>query len=301
MSGFTEYDVERAAANGREEGYKRFEKERDALKARLDGAVKSRNDILAERDALKAELAQLKARIPREPFDVRCADALADEVAVLIKSGRLDTRSPAGDALLDYRNPPMTTRADALVNARVTAERLAARVEQLKGALSEIRCYATVGVTRGPESDHWIRATGLADAALAAPDDAQLATRDARVAAEATGSLIQHCAMLDDALRALVACGMPARARELELHPHRQEAVVAKIDHALAAAPDDVRAYVEGIRAEALREAADHFETARLEALDVHGGVVEVDAKLGPQIAAKLRALATTSPTENER
>ncbi len=51
---------------------------------------------------------------PREPFDVRCADALADEVSVLVMRQVLDARSPAADALIDYRNPPSTPRADRL-------------------------------------------------------------------------------------------------------------------------------------------------------------------------------------------
>jgi len=47
-------------------------------------------------------------------LDKRCADALADEVAVLVKRGVIDSRSPAADALLDYRNPPSSPRADRL-------------------------------------------------------------------------------------------------------------------------------------------------------------------------------------------
>lgn len=48
------------------------------------------------------------------PFDQLCADRLADEVAVLVRRGVIDSRSPAADALLDYRNPPSTPRADRL-------------------------------------------------------------------------------------------------------------------------------------------------------------------------------------------
>jgi len=42
---------------------------------------------------------------PERPFDKRAADALANEVAKLIERGVIDSRSPAADALLDYRDP----------------------------------------------------------------------------------------------------------------------------------------------------------------------------------------------------
>lgn len=58
-------------------------------------------------------------------FDKRCADALADEVAVLVRRQVIDARSPAADALLDYRNPPSTERADRL--ATLQSERDAAQ------------------------------------------------------------------------------------------------------------------------------------------------------------------------------
>ena len=45
----------------------------------------------------------------------RDADRLADEVAILVRWHKLDARSPAGDALLDYRDPPSSERADRLV------------------------------------------------------------------------------------------------------------------------------------------------------------------------------------------
>ena len=39
-------------------------------------------------------------------FDKRAADHLADEVAKLVERKVIDARSPAADALLDYRDPP---------------------------------------------------------------------------------------------------------------------------------------------------------------------------------------------------
>jgi hypothetical protein len=101
--------------------------ESDALNWRnhaLDVANEYYAKLWAECESLKAELKTLKAQMPRNPFDVRCADALADEVAVLIRRRLLDSRSPAGDALLDYRNPPTNPRVDRLARLDETIARL---------------------------------------------------------------------------------------------------------------------------------------------------------------------------------
>lgn len=42
----------------------------------------------------------IESRVP--PFTIRAADKLAAEVAALVRSGKLDARSKAGDALLGY-------------------------------------------------------------------------------------------------------------------------------------------------------------------------------------------------------
>lgn len=55
------------------------------------------------------------------PFDKIGADRLADEVAAMVTRGVLDPRSPAADALLDYRCPPRTPRSDALAAAPASA------------------------------------------------------------------------------------------------------------------------------------------------------------------------------------
>lgn len=51
-------------------------------------------------------------------LDKRCADALADEVDVLVRRKVIDARSPAADALLDYRNPPSSLRSEAIAKRR---------------------------------------------------------------------------------------------------------------------------------------------------------------------------------------
>jgi hypothetical protein len=79
--------------------------------------------LAAAREAvqLRERVAELEKRVPDEPFDKRCADALADEVAVLVRNRAIDSRSPAADALLDYRNPPSTLRADRLAELESAA------------------------------------------------------------------------------------------------------------------------------------------------------------------------------------
>lgn len=84
--------------------------------------------VAAEERAERAEKAILSFG---SPFDKRGADRLADEVAALIRLRVISERSPVADALLDYREPPSTPRADRL--AEVEAERDALR-EQLREA-----------------------------------------------------------------------------------------------------------------------------------------------------------------------
>lgn len=57
-------------------------------------------------------------------FKVRAADSLADEVAALIRLRQIDARSPAGDALLDYREPPQTERSERLAYLETETQRL---------------------------------------------------------------------------------------------------------------------------------------------------------------------------------
>lgn len=70
------------------------------------------------------------------------ADRLADEVANLVMMRRLDARSAAADALLDYRNPPQSERSDRITDLETSlsaatsrAERAEAEVKRLKQRL----------------------------------------------------------------------------------------------------------------------------------------------------------------------
>lgn len=84
---------------------------------------------------LQGENARMKAILGS--FDKRCADALADEVAVLVRRQVIDARSPAGDALLDYRNPPSTPRADRLTTLQAKVEEMTILIEQANGVLAK--------------------------------------------------------------------------------------------------------------------------------------------------------------------
>jgi len=89
--------------------------------------------IVDEIDRLREENAGLRARLPRKPFDVRCADALADEVAVLVRRRVIDARSPAGDALLSYRDPPWSKRSDRMAALEAENAELRRQLEQARG------------------------------------------------------------------------------------------------------------------------------------------------------------------------
>lgn len=61
------------------------------------------------------KLAEILDCVPNTPFDKRCADALADEVDLLVCRKVIDSRSPAADALLSYRDPPTSPRSEHLL------------------------------------------------------------------------------------------------------------------------------------------------------------------------------------------
>lgn len=82
----------------------------------LDATIARFTSLVEERDKANSQLImRVRNSLPwDDTMDKRCADKLADEVAVLVKTHVIDSRSPAGDALLDYRNPPSSERADRL-------------------------------------------------------------------------------------------------------------------------------------------------------------------------------------------
>ena len=84
--------------------------------------VRTERAAARERDEARAELARLR----------RDGERLADEVAALVRLRELDPRSPVGDALLDYREPPSSPRADRLAAAEQRARDAEQRAEDAK-------------------------------------------------------------------------------------------------------------------------------------------------------------------------
>lgn len=92
--------------------------------------------LRADNTRLWEENAELRRRPPRT-FDQLAADRLADEVAVLVHRGHLDARSPAGDALLDYRSPPSSPRAERMARLEAQVLQLEAKIAKLEAALAD--------------------------------------------------------------------------------------------------------------------------------------------------------------------
>lgn len=86
---------------------------------RLQAAAEDRErQHKAALDSLRLERDHARMRLDVD------AKRLADEVAVLVKRRVIDSRSPAADALLDFREPPSSPRADRLAALEGEAQRL---------------------------------------------------------------------------------------------------------------------------------------------------------------------------------
>lgn len=97
-------------------------KRADELEKRLRA---ERGEALEQLSVVRQELATVTLERDRARLCLeRDAARLADEVQVLIRRRVIDARSPAADALLDFRNPPSTPRADRLVELELEVERL---------------------------------------------------------------------------------------------------------------------------------------------------------------------------------
>lgn len=129
-----------------------------------------------------AELKKLTIELARITVRLLTAEDLADEVDALIARRVISERSPAADALLDYRDPPRTERSDRLgkldtqlVDHDKRMDALAAQV----AVLAEIDSYLEeagdsemvfshvaqllrqAGFARGPGMDDFFKDTSL--------------------------------------------------------------------------------------------------------------------------------------------
>lgn len=97
--------------------------------------------MLARAEAAEAWVAQFG------PFKKRAADTLADEVAVLIRHKVISMRSPVADALLDYRNPPATERADRMAALEAANATLTTMREAIRRLIADAVYFAPSTVT----------------------------------------------------------------------------------------------------------------------------------------------------------
>lgn len=94
-------------------------------------------------------------------FKTRAAEALADEVSVLISRKVIDSRSPAADALLDYHETKMRTpRSDRIAELEQEVERLrAAAPKTLSPAFGWIAVKTSPVIPAGSfwANDEWLK------------------------------------------------------------------------------------------------------------------------------------------------
>jgi len=108
----------------------------------VDGESLSSNDIRDLRSQLSTLRGKLEeARGERNAAQAwrQCAERLADEVDVLVRRKTIDTRSPAADALLDYREPPSTPRSERLATMESALAMATARAEAAEKEIDQLR------------------------------------------------------------------------------------------------------------------------------------------------------------------
>lgn len=119
---------------------------------------------------LRARLAAAEAS---RSFKERAAEALADEVAVLVERKAIDSRSPAADALLDYRDPPRSVRADRIATLEGKLAAAEARAAQAHNDALEEAARIADRIAREAQ-DRLARMGGRADSAqIFAPKQAR--------------------------------------------------------------------------------------------------------------------------------
>lgn len=98
------------------------------------GEATSRGCPDCRRLAQELEVARWEAQRLR-----RDGGRLADEVAALVRRRAVDSRSPVADALLDYRDPPSTPRADRLAAAERRAEFAEAEAAAIRDGQAQLQ------------------------------------------------------------------------------------------------------------------------------------------------------------------
>lgn len=100
------------------------------------------------RELALAAQAPAAAPEPLSPFDRIGADRLADEVDLLVRRKMLNERSPAADALLDYRSPPMSPRSDRLLVMEDGMRDIRRRLERMAPGSNDTIRYAIADISR---------------------------------------------------------------------------------------------------------------------------------------------------------
>lgn len=181
-----------------------LEEEVDNLKTAVAGA-----DNLWEQQQARAEQAESERDLAKIRLE-RDGGRLADEVAVLVRQRVVDQRSPVADALLDFRDPPTSERADRLVT--LESERDAAQGE-VASLTEENGAIRSKNEELGQENATLRERVATLEREVREQDDARLATE-----CDLTTAGISVDDGLHDAVHVLIAkCDTAeARAKELE-------------------------------------------------------------------------------------
>lgn len=136
----------------------------ERIKQELARLPTSDNQIVKDLEAVFLYAAQLE----------RDAGRLADEVAVLVRLHNLDSRSPAADALLDYREPPSSPRADRLAELEASRAELVKVLTESRDALVGLAALQFVAARSGMTAGDILSKINEAMADLAKEIDAAL-------------------------------------------------------------------------------------------------------------------------------
>ena len=165
---------------------------------------------------VKAEAQARQSSEARDSVYRRGAERLADEVAALVKAGKLGSRSPAADALLDFRDPPDVSRDTDRARVAQLTEALTkiATMPGYRANFRPMKDIAAAALSSGPSS--WLAVYDWCERILALSDlSAAAATHDARIASEAVAAYKAQIAADRKALADHVCVVVPLPAFEM--------------------------------------------------------------------------------------